>query len=609
MRAEVELLMSNAMSHLLAKNPLPVSGESVMCADYHRKLNINPGGTALNKERYVLFEIEQPWPVPLARHELVGSAFPVINNSAVPSRPLGVAYAQPQSARGDSASVGSVTVFERDGLSCQALKIEAPQSEYEAIATNIAATALGELHQLGDVYIPEPILMVCTHANRDDCCGLYGDELCDQLEKAGINYCRVSHIGGHKYAPTLVSMPYGRTWAEADLELAKRVSQNTISAEDLLNNCRGWWGAEAGKAQVAEIFVRSQIGEDFAEAPHITLEGSIATVESGINSWQVEVAFLAEVPTPNCMVDGGLPVKNSRAYKAKFKPGTTGSEAARGAQHSREGQTARSFELSDVDCRILGAMIEKSATTPDIYPMSTNSIKTACNQKTSRDPVVTYDDRTVDAALKSMRERGLARRVSTPGSRVHKHRHCLDEKLGIGQAELALLAVLMLRGAQTAGELRARTQRIFEFSSSEATYERLEVLSRGDKPLVKQLPRVAGQKEQRWVHLLSQDRYASSPANSQPSAQTHRDTAPAHTSQMRPGQSAAGVLGVSSAPDREAAVGERSKSDEQLLGRIEALQQQIAELAAVYQDLVGRIEALELDVDTSDAPPSRPLSE
>jgi uncharacterized protein YceH (UPF0502 family) len=150
---------------------------------------------------------------------------------------------------------------------------------------------------------------------------------------------------------------------------------------------------------------------------------------------------------------------------------------------------------------VLGCLVEKEATTPEVYPLSTNSLRLACNQRSSRDPVVDYDEGQVTAALVSLRERGLARTVRGEGSRVYKHAHLLRDALELDPAGVAVLSVLMLRGPQTAGELRARTERQHLFSAGEveATLDRLAAR---EEPLVRLLPRQPGQREARWTHLL-----------------------------------------------------------------------------------------------------------
>lgn len=155
--------------------------------------------------------------------------------------------------------------------------------------------------------------------------------------------------------------------------------------------------------------------------------------------------------------------------------------------------------LTNVEVRVLGALIEKDLTTPEYYPLSLNALVNACNQKSSRDPVVAYDDSTVEDAVESLREKGFARVVTGAGSRVAKYGHRLSETLNLGRRELPLLCVLMLRGFQTLGELRGRTERMYEFSDTD---EVERVLVSMDQ-LVTKLPHLPGTKEARYAHLMS----------------------------------------------------------------------------------------------------------
>jgi uncharacterized protein YceH (UPF0502 family) len=156
-----------------------------------------------------------------------------------------------------------------------------------------------------------------------------------------------------------------------------------------------------------------------------------------------------------------------------------------------------------VELRVLGCLIEKQRTTPDAYPLSLNSLRLACNQATNRDPVVEYDEPTIRAALDRLARRGWTRLASGPGSRAAKFRHLLDEALQLTPSELALLAVLMLRGAQTPGELKGRTERIYPFASLEHVETGLGRLL--ERELVARLPRRPGQKEERYAQLLGGD--------------------------------------------------------------------------------------------------------
>ena len=158
------------------------------------------------------------------------------------------------------------------------------------------------------------------------------------------------------------------------------------------------------------------------------------------------------------------------------------------------------------ELRVLGALIEKRRTTPDAYPLSVNSLRLACNQATNRDPVVEYDDHTVLDALERLGRRGWTRLASGASSRSRKYRHLFDEALELADDELSMLAVLMLRGPQTPGELKQRTDRLHPFADLAAVEDTLLRLI--DRELVASLPRRPGQKEQRYVQLLDggQDR-------------------------------------------------------------------------------------------------------
>jgi len=169
-------------------------------------------------------------------------------------------------------------------------------------------------------------------------------------------------------------------------------------------------------------------------------------------------------------------------------------------------------DADPVEIRVLGCLIEKQRTTPDAYPLSLNGLRLACNQSTNRDPVVDYDEPTIRRALDGLSRRGWARLASGPGSRAVKYRHLFDEALRLGDDEMALLAVLMLRGPQTSGELKQRTERLRRFEGLEEIDGVLAGLA--DRELVERQPRRPGQKEDRYAQLLggeSQDSSAPVP--------------------------------------------------------------------------------------------------
>jgi uncharacterized protein YceH (UPF0502 family) len=157
-------------------------------------------------------------------------------------------------------------------------------------------------------------------------------------------------------------------------------------------------------------------------------------------------------------------------------------------------------DITPVEIRVLGCLIEKQRTTPDQYPLSLNALRLACNQSTNRDPVVDYDEREIKAALDRMSHRGWTRFASGASSRALKYRHLLDEALSLADDELCVLAVLMLRGPQTPGELKQRIERMHRFGSPADVVQTLERLA--GRELAQRLERRPGQKEERWEQLL-----------------------------------------------------------------------------------------------------------
>jgi len=159
-------------------------------------------------------------------------------------------------------------------------------------------------------------------------------------------------------------------------------------------------------------------------------------------------------------------------------------------------------QLDDAELRVLGSMMEKSRTTPDYYPMTVNSLVAACNQKTSRHPVVQYDTETVVNAVNTLKRRGLVSTATGGTDRVVKYKHNFAIVYPVIPSEVAIICLLILRGPQTPGELNTNSGRLYEFDSIEEVQEMLDKLSSGDHPYIKQLPRRPGQKEVRYVHLL-----------------------------------------------------------------------------------------------------------
>ena len=184
------------------------------------------------------------------------------------------------------------------------------------------------------------------------------------------------------------------------------------------------------------------------------------------------------------------------------------------------------FALNEVEARVVGALLEKEITTPDYYPLSLNALVHACNQKSNRDPVMNLDEDSVGGALRALHDRSLARSVSAADSRVTKYDHRLQEAFNFDRREAAIFCELLLRGAQTPGELRSRAERMHHFDDLGEVQSALQRLMSRQPPLVKVLARQPGTKESRYVHLLSGDvKPASSPGGHEAPAVSGRENA------------------------------------------------------------------------------------
>jgi uncharacterized protein len=179
--------------------------------------------------------------------------------------------------------------------------------------------------------------------------------------------------------------------------------------------------------------------------------------------------------------------------------------------------------LSEIEVRVLGSLIEKDITTPDYYPLSLNALN-ACNQKNNRVPVMALDEDAVRAALESLHAKRLAGPASGADSRVAKYEHRLQEVFNFDRREIAIVCVLLLRGAQTPGELRGRAERMYRFEALEDVHATLERLGQREPPLVAVLPRQPGTKESRYIHLFSDANIAAESADQQASAKVSNES-------------------------------------------------------------------------------------
>jgi hypothetical protein len=181
-------------------------------------------------------------------------------------------------------------------------------------------------------------------------------------------------------------------------------------------------------------------------------------------------------------------------------------------------------ELNSIEARVIGSLAEKQLTTPQQYPLTLNALVLACNQSSNRDPVVAYDEGSVEEALSSLKEAGLLRFVHPGhGRSATRYRQVIDERFGLDARGLSVMAVLMLRGPQTVGELRTRTERMADFDALSDVAAELERLCSGPDPLARRLPRRPGQKEERWAQLLTGEPSESDPPDEEGAAAFDRE--------------------------------------------------------------------------------------
>lgn len=287
---------------------LPLASESVLCSHFARLNGVDPGGTALAPDVIVLVEVDEPWPKPVAKHEdlmalvAVAQAHPeqvrllaaiphdAANPRVIALRPATAGMTRAERPLGDHPTQALLAV----------LTEETPL----AVATNSDAART---------------LLVCTQGSHDVCCGVDGAEFADafESERPDVEVFRVSHTGGHRFAPTAMSFPDGRMWAYLTPDLAGDIVDRQGSTDVLAHLCRGWWGAPTGPAQIAERAVFAELG--FAvdlEHRVVTVhdDGAHVLVQVGADGYDVHVGPGREVPTIACGAMGGEPVKPGREW-------------------------------------------------------------------------------------------------------------------------------------------------------------------------------------------------------------------------------------------------------------------------------------------------------
>lgn len=300
---------------------LPAADEAVRCSDFMRALSVDPGGTGIRADLLLAVELPLPWPKPVFAHPKLVDIPQLVAAAPQPSRVLA---AVPRSR----TEILSVVEYRRDPTTGTVARAEWV-TNVDGLAATVAARLLGETppgstEVDGVAHAVEA--WVCTQGSHDLCCGANGTRLVQQVERRWPEAVvrRVSHTGGHRFAPTAITLPSGRTWGYLDPSLLKSALFQSGDHRAVAKICRGWWGAESGAAQVAErgVFASQGWGWDAVPRTVEVLDISagvttvrVATRDGSHRAWMATVRVLREVPTIACRVPGGLPVKLGIEYE------------------------------------------------------------------------------------------------------------------------------------------------------------------------------------------------------------------------------------------------------------------------------------------------------
>jgi hypothetical protein len=320
---------------------LPEPDQAVRCTEHRRTLSIDPGGTAIRADRVVLVKAPLPWPKPAADHPRLQVIAPILKGSVLPTRTL--AYVPGGGSGGMvpdglgpldapiitfdrvQGAAGAETVIERRYLT-------ETDAQLEQLAVALAANDQDTINATaGHVEtLVTPVALVCTQGSHDVCCGSEGARFAAEAEAVGdLVVYRVSHTGGHRFAPTAMTLPDGRMWADLDLPLLQQILSRTGEVSDVVDYCRGWWGAPTGPAQLAERAVFASVGWDLEDRSRTVevgeeLDGTAScVVQDGERSWTVSVTAGRTVPTIACRQPGGLPAKSATEYRVGRAVSTT----------------------------------------------------------------------------------------------------------------------------------------------------------------------------------------------------------------------------------------------------------------------------------------------
>ncbi len=349
--------VGTSLDHLL-----PAADEVVRCAEHARRIEVDPGGTAIRADRIVLVAAPLPWPKPALDHPAVQPVAEALRGTPVPTRVLAFVPDGPATGGAGRAAAApdgaTLVVYEREGASAVERRYR-PSNPAEAAAL-VRALADGDnpdgdhpdegpaalLRPIAEHRPARPALLVCTQGSHDVCCGSEGTRLAGELQARidataaasggpgqAVQLYRVSHTGGHRFAPTAMTLPDGRMWAGLTVARVDAIHTRAESAlAELAPTCRGWWGADGGPAQVAERAVLATRGWSLDGVDRrVDVVGrpdgrTLATVSVAVSAgaidgpndvgerWEVELAEGRSVPTIACRQPGGLPAKSAQEY-------------------------------------------------------------------------------------------------------------------------------------------------------------------------------------------------------------------------------------------------------------------------------------------------------
>lgn len=295
---------------------LPAHDESIRCAEHGRRIEVSPAGTAIAAAAIVTVEIPRPWPKPVFTHPLLKGLTSMTELWCGPARVLA---AEPRTSderirvtifqRGEVGMIG--TVFEPSGR-------EGLLDLFEQLAGRPPEDVTG--HRSTEM-APDLAVLVCTQGSHDICCGSDGVRFAAALETAatGLAVYRVSHTGGHRFAPTAMTLPDGRMWADMSVPDMTSILELTADPSSMATKCRGWWGAPSGAGQAAEVALLGQLGWELDMMPRsITVSetpaGWSVEIDVARDAWTVDVQPGRVVPTITCRAEGGLPAKPGQEY-------------------------------------------------------------------------------------------------------------------------------------------------------------------------------------------------------------------------------------------------------------------------------------------------------